>query len=731
MKSKQKRHKSLNITKKCRPSHSQLTVLCREAANTFNQFEEEYEKNFKHNLKKENTNIEAELVKMFKTPFTPSKYTPQDDYYTYINYQWMAKKHKELQKEQKYYVQIDSFRMTQEKVYYELIDIVKDYVKKNNTPRSRAVKNVYDSLYNLDDAATAEYVGWAVSRIDQIFASNSLYRMLAEINQNEIIAWGCPLVWSVMRDEKKSKIYKSYISAPQLSIYDYTIYIEDTEEDQNTQKYKKVFKQKYLEYITNIFNACLGKNNGLKATDVWDVEYDILNALGCDKIKKDDENGYNLLNKDQAMKLCGFDWPELARQIGYKEVPNTFICSSLNYTSCILKMLTTDDTWKSTKWKTYYYYIVFRQLIRFHSKWNMIHYEFHGKFVHGQPVPWPKEIYPIFGLSLCFNNLLSQEYINKNKKQQHIDYVHNMAQDLLTVYKRIIKRNTWLSPNTKKYALQKLEHIHLIVGYPKITREDPILSYKSKGAYQNLKKIAIWRYKKLISLDGKSSDIDIPIIDWNEFKLVGKQPYVVNAYYTPSENSIYVPLAYLQKPFIDLDERGIEYNLAHVGYTLGHEMSHCLDDMGSQYDYKGNLHNWWTKEDRKKFDAKVKDVINQYETFAGYDGIKMDASLSTGENLADISGLAICEEYLRDFQDKNDDEVPIRALSFDAFFTYIAIQARQKIFDEAIKAQLKTNPHPMDKYRTNCPLARLELFRSLYNIKKGDKMYWPSTDTIW
>jgi putative endopeptidase len=235
----------------------------------------------------------------------------------------------------------------------------------------------------------------------------------------------------------------------------------------------------------------------------------------------------------------------------------------------------------------------------------------------------------------------------------------------------------------------------------------------------------------MIELDGKSSDVDIPVIDWEVFKMVGKQSYIVNAYYTPTENSMYFPLAYLQKPFIDLDERGIEYNLAHIGYTLTHEMSHCLDDLGSKYDYTGNLHNWWTKHDRNIFDKKVKDVIKQYETFAGYDGIDMDASLSTGENLADISGLAICQEYLRDFQDKNDDIVPIRFLSFQAFFVYLAVQSRQVIFDEAVKAQLKTNPHPMDKYRTNCPISRLELFRSLYNIKKNDKMYWKTMDTIW
>jgi len=99
--------------------------------------------------------------------------------------------------------------------------------------------------------------------------------------------------------------------------------------------------------------------------------------------------------------------------------------------------------------------------------------------------------------------------------------------------------------------------------------------------------------------------------------------------------------------------------------------------------------------------------------------------------LADISGLAICEEYLRDFQDKNQDIVLIRTLSFRAFFVYYAFQMRQKIDKKAISSQLHTNPHPLDKYRTNIPLSRLELFRALYNIKKGDKMYWPSTDKIW
>ena len=394
-------------------------------------------------------------------------------------------------------------------------------------------------------------------------------------------------------------------------------------------------------------------------------------------------------------------------------------------------MDTLNSNWKMPKWRTYYIYIYLKQIARFHNKWRPFFYNFFGKFVKGQPIIWPQDIYPVFGLSICFNTFLTNEYVAKNKKQAYVNYVKNIGNDLLIVFKRIIGRNKWLSPKTKTYALLKLKHLKLIIGSPEILREDPLLNYVNNDPWGNMCKISQWRIHRFIELEGKPV-IDIPTVDWVNFKLTGSQSYVVNAYYTPTQNSIYVPLAYLQKPFIDLAERGIEYNLAHIGYTLGHEMSHALDDTGSKYDYQGNLKNWWTPHDRKLFNIRVKDVIKQYETFASYDGIKMDASLSTGENLADISGLAICEEYLRDFQLKNKYIDPISALSFQIFFVYIAVQARQKIYDKAVKSQLKTNPHPMNKYRTNCPLARLRLFQSIYNIKKGDKMYWNVNDkTIW
>jgi predicted metalloendopeptidase len=160
-------------------------------------------------------------------------------------------------------------------------------------------------------------------------------------------------------------------------------------------------------------------------------------------------------------------------------------------------------------------------------------------------------------------------------------------------------------------------------------------------------------------------------------------------------------------------------------------MSHGFDDWGSKYDADGKLNDWWTESDKRKFKSIQDDIIKQYEDFAAKDGIKFDASIGVGEDMADISGMAICDTYLRHFQLNNNDIIPIRNLSFQAFYTYFALQQRQFIAKKALSAQLKTNPHPLDKYRCNIPLSRSRVFRALFDVKKGDGMWWHNTDIVW
>jgi len=728
-------HNGEKTKENMKEKEQQLREKCKGlAVRVLPSFEDELEKTPIYQSAKKIESVEKELVKLFKTPFTPSKILPNDDFYTYINYRWLKRTRQQMdndskQNEEIYFVQIDDFRLLQDQVYRELIEIVKDYIRTHHTREAKLLKNVYTSLLRLDSNSMKTHIVKMIEDYDYYIAKDNMWEYMAKINKNEIVNWACPINWKMMPDEKDSTVFRNYISFPELSLYDYLLYLEDAPGDKPEKiNYRRRVKRRYLQYIKEVFDSCLGKNHGLNPHHVFEVEYEILISMGCNSIKKESPDYYNVVKREDALKKYGFDWDQFSHFLGYKKTPEFFICDSLNYLLCMSEVL--KENWKTPKWKSFWFFMYLKQMIRFDHKLRPLYYEFNGRFLHGQPNLVPRSIYPIIGLTVTFNTLLTKEYVKRNYDENKVQYVRNMGKDLLTVYKRIIGRNTWLSPKTKKYALLKLDHLKLEIAQPEELRYDPLLDYTPNDAWGNLEKLCLWKMKKYVDLEG-CDVIDVPLVDWNTFKLIGKQAYIVNAFYTPTENSIYIPLAYLQKPFIDLDERGIEYNLAHVGYTLTHEMSHSLDDTGSKYDHHGNLHNWWTKEDKIKYKKIIKDIIKQYEVFAEYDKIEFDAEIGIGEDMADISGLAICEEYLRDFQMKNSDIVPIASLSFQAFFVYFAFQQRQHVYKKAFEAQLKTNPHPMDKYRTNVPLSRMELFRSLYNVKKGDKMWWHSTSTIW
>jgi putative endopeptidase len=665
---------------------------------------------------------EAEIPKVIKQI--------KNDFYGYVNDEWFKQNDIE-NKEKKYYVQVDNFRIMQEQVYYKLISYVKDYIKQNpKDKKAIALNNVYKSLVNNTIKTMHNHVEAILVQLDTFVEKEDMYGLLAMVNSNETISWCSPIQWSLTPDEKNVKQYISHLNFGRLGIYDYLIYIDDLPTDNaETKHYKKLVKKEYLHYIGEVFKACLGTARAAKYNpqDIWDVEYSLLLEMGCDEHIKSDPNFYNKINSHELETKYDFDWTTFTKKLGYSEPPKNIVISSLNGFKCMVRLF--KENWNSTKWQTYWLFIQFKQMIRFEDSLRHIHYNFYNKFLEGQPAQMPSEIYPIFGMSLLFNTFLSEQYVEHNYNSLYVNYVKHLVDDLKELFITKISINTWLSPSTKKAALAKLNKLTIMVGKPENLRYDPLFDYVDDDPLYNVGLLLRWKHKKYIALEGKPV-VDIPDFDWNVFKIVGTQCYMVNAYYRPNSNSIYVPLAYLQKPFIDLEERGLEYNLVYIGYTLGHELSHALDDTGSKYDADGNLNNWWTDADRNAFKDKIKDVIKQYETFAARDGIKFDAEMSVGEDLADISGMALVEGYLLDNQIINDEIIKIKKMNLAKLYVNLAIQGQQKIYKRAIKAQLKMNPHPLEKYRVNCALARLELFKTIYGIKKGDGMWW-NNDTIW
>ena len=720
------------FTTKQQNTKKQQKIVCEKFSNTYNTFEDKIEQLFKKkniDFTSTNYNLEKQITHDLKKAVSPANITPQNDFYSYINNKWLLDY--ELEENQKYIVQVDDFRIVQDKVYRELIEIIEKYIsdpETKNTKKATCIKTAYESFKKINtDKQEKDMARAVLEEIDE-FRKNkkNLWKMLAFFNKNEIISWSCPFVWTINPDDKNPGIFKCCMESPQLTLIDLDIYFDDGIDIEYKNKYRKV----YFTYLKDLFENAFGPNNNFNIKDIFNCEVKIINAMSCNLIKNDNSDNYNLVSKEEALNLFKFNWDVFTEELGYKKTPEEFITSNINYLLCGTKLLL--DEWDSPEWRSYWIYIYIKQQQRWNHKGRQIYYDFHGNFVRGQEKPIDEYIVPVFSMAYLFNTFLTNEYIKKYKNEQNITYVKTMAEELKTVFIRIIKRNKWMNPKTKKKALEKLYKFKLMVASPEVLSEDPLLDYSDNDAWGNLVKMSEWRLHEAIKLTGKPV-VDNPVIDWsqNPPKFIGTQAYVVNASYTPSQNGIYVPLGYIQKPFIDLDERGIEYNLTRIGFTLAHEMSHALDDWGSQYDENGVLNNWWTEKDKKHFKSIQKDVVKQYETFASYDGIKFDAWPSIGEDLADISGITICREYLRDFQLKNKDILPIQKLSFESFFIYFAIQSRQQISKKSIISQLKTNPHPLDKYRCNVPLSRLPTFRTIFNIKKGDKMWWHSTNRVW
>jgi predicted metalloendopeptidase len=439
----------------------------------------------------------------------------------------------------------------------------------------------------------------------------------------------------------------------------------------------------------------------------------------------------------------------MANWIGYDDAdtPPYFIANQVGYLKSI--MTTLKKEWASDKWKSYWYFIYMRQLICFHDKWRDIYLDFNDTLIRGKDTHFPREYVPILGLAYAFPKTMTEEFTRRFKNEEMVAKVREIGNTMLECFKERIQNNGWMSPVTKKGALKKLNTLRINIGEAELSAPDPTnLDYDPKDAWGNLLKRSVQRTEYIARHHGSAglssssssalSPTDLDIMNWGTMKLVGYQSFVVNAYYTPNSNSIYIPTAYMHSMNVQFG-RGYEYDLASVGFTFGHEISHALHVSARVYNHRGIIKNWWTRDDVATYERKIAAIRRQYEEISRKDGFVIDGNLSLPENLADVTGLAVCEDALNRFLDANATADPgasdtanahIRAMSFYNFYTYYAIQNRQYANRREILVQVLTNPHLNLKIRTNVPLMRSKTFRDVIEIKKGDKMYSDEFDAV-
>ena len=326
---------------------------------------------------------------------------------------------------------------------------------------------------------------------------------------------------------------------------------------------------------------------------------------------------------------------------------------------------------------------------------------------------WKLAVYSVDGgLGELLGQLYVEKYFTPDAKKRMLDLVNNLQ----SVYKARIEKLDWMSPETKKKALEKLAAFTKKIGYPDKWKTYDDVTINKDTYYANEQSIAKHDYHDQIIRVNKPVDKT----EW------GMTPPTVNAYYNPAFNEIVFPAGILQFPFFDKNaDDAINYGA--IGAVIGHEMTHGFDDQGRQYDKDGNLKDWWLKSDADKFKTRVQVMINQYNKFTVLDTVHVNGNLTQGENLADNGGLAIAYQAFKNTPEGKSDTKIDGFTPDQRFFLSFAQVWRIKTRDETMRTRISTDPHSPELYRVNGPVSNMEAWYKAFNIKPGDKMYRPDS----
>jgi predicted metalloendopeptidase len=297
--------------------------------------------------------------------------------------------------------------------------------------------------------------------------------------------------------------------------------------------------------------------------------------------------------------------------------------------------------------------------------------------------------------------------------------MEKLVANVLAAYKQSIDGLDWMGPQTKKEAQAKLAKIATKIGYPAKWRDYSKLAIAPDDLVGNVMRASRFEAARQLGKLGKP-------VDREEWYMT---PQTVNAYYNPLLNEIVFPAAYLQPPYFDpaADDAA---NYGGVGATIGHEISHAFDDSGSQYDGDGNLREWWTPEDHARFKEKTKALVAQFNAYSPVPGYNVNGELTLGENIADLSGLAIAHKAYRISLGGGDAPVVDGLTGDERFFLAFAQGERGKLRDEIQIVYLKSDPHSPDKFRVNGPLSNLDAWYKAYGVREKDRMYRPPKERV-
>ncbi len=634
---------------------------------------------------------------------------PADNFYQYADGNWV--KNNPVPDA---YTVWGSFSVLQEKNNDVLHKILTDAASDKNAKQGSIEQKIGDFFYTGMDTVKIENDGIKPIQ-DELNTINSLKSkedLIKEIAYQHIHLGGPLFSFGSDIDAKNSKMQIAELDQGGLGLPDRDYYLKN-------DPHSKEIRDKYVQHVSNMFKLAgeNEKNAQQDANNVLKLETELAEVSMSRVDRRDPKKTYNKMPLADLKKLSpGFNWADYFKETGVSD-PGDINVSETGFFKSI------SGIFKDTPMDMWIPYL----------RWNLLHsaanyldtafvnesFDFYGKYLSGAKTMQPRWKRVMYTVSRRLREAVGQEYVKVAFPPEAKERAKKIVKNLLEAMRERISNLDWMGPETKKQALHKLASFTVKIGYPDKWIDYSTLEIKRDSYIANVKRALEFNYKRDINKIGKP-------VDPTEWYM---SPQTVNAYNSSKRNEIVFPAAILQPPFFN-QKADDAINYGAMGAVIGHETTHSFDDKGRMFDAEGNLKDWWTADDNKKFQERAQRIIDEFDSFVAVDTMHVNGRLTEGENIADLGGLNVALTAFKKTDEYKSNKKIDGFTPLQRFFLGWAQVWESNIRDKTKMMLVKVDPHSPPMFRVNGPLRNLPEFWQAFNVKEGDPMRAPADKIV-
>ncbi len=633
---------------------------------------------------------------------------PQDDFFRYVNGSWL--RNTPIPSDRSNH---GTFSILADESARVIRAIVEEAAAAPNRARGSDLQKVGDFYASYMDTARIERLGLQplraeLARIAAVRGKAALPETFAHLQG---LGVQVPFGAAVRQDARNAAVYALVVSQSGLGLPDRGYYFGQE------PRFAEA-RAAYQTYAETLLRLAGQPDPAGAARNILALETSLAQAHWERARSRDREATYNRFTPTRLDSLTpNFSWAGYLRAAGAPAGTAAVIVSQPDYFQVM------DRTLGQVPLESWKQYMTFKLLDAYADEmsraFDQAKFAFADRTLRGleqQSPRWQRGVEAVEGsLGFMAGRMYAERTFTPEKKARMQQLVGN----LLSAFRQGIDELEWMSPDTRTRAKEKLSRINVKIGYPDKWMDYTALEVRPGDAVGNQMRAAGFAFRRQMGRIGKPVDRT----EW------GMTPQTVNAYYNANMNEIVFPAAILQPPFFNPDADDA-VNYGGIGGVIGHEISHGFDDQGRRSDGEGNLRDWWGETDNAAFQQRADALVAQYGALSPLEGVNVNGRFTLGENIGDVSGLAVAYKAYRLSLGGREAPVVGGFTGDQRFFMGWAQVWRRRYRDADLRQRILTDPHSPAEFRTNGVLRNMPQFYAAFGVKEGDAMYLPAEKRV-